>query len=43
MELPRCLGSNLASQGLIMLIGRDILSRCTLHYNGANGAFTLCV
>jgi hypothetical protein len=30
-----------ASQGFHALIGRDILSRCVLHYNGATQLFTL--
>lgn len=31
----------LASQGFHALIGRDILSKCVLHYNGATNLFTL--
>ncbi len=27
--------------GFQALIGRDILSRCIFHYNGADGVFTL--
>ena len=37
--------SSLAAQGIQALIGRDILSRCVLHYNGGTsgtgGLFTL--
>jgi hypothetical protein len=31
----------LAAQGFHALIGRDILDRCILHYNGALRAFTI--
>ncbi|GEM_PF-2869179 len=34
-------GLPLAPQGLIMLIGRDVLSRCVFHYNGSTGTFSL--
>ena len=36
-------GANLVSQGLIALIGRDILSRCTLFYNGVDGSYSLSI
>jgi hypothetical protein len=32
----------LASLGYQALLGRDVLSRCVLIYDGASGAFTLC-
>jgi predicted aspartyl protease len=41
IDAPRCMGAALQSQGLIMLIGRDVLANCTLHYNGVSGEFTL--
>ena len=31
----------LAPQGFHALIGRDILARCILHYNGSTGLFTI--
>jgi len=34
-------GANLASSGLLMLIGRDTLCQCCLNYNGVDGSFTL--
>jgi len=34
-------GANLAPQGLVALIGRDVLSNCVLIYNGPDGSFTL--
>jgi predicted aspartyl protease len=37
----RTMGANLASQGLLILIGRDVLAVCTLFYNGPSGQFTL--
>lgn len=42
-EIPRAIGANLTPQNIIMLIGRDWLSNCTLHYNGVSGDFTLSV
>lgn len=30
-----------AAQGIHVLIGRDVLSSCILHYNGADGILTL--
>lgn len=42
-DVPRARGIDLDSNGLLMLIGRDILASCTLHYNGASGAFTLTI
>jgi predicted aspartyl protease len=38
---PRAMGANLASQGLIAIIGRDILQVCTMFYNGVAGQITL--
>ena len=37
----RAYGANLASQGLVALIGRDVLQRCVLVYNGLDGSFSL--
>lgn len=41
-------GVDLTAQGqpnmpLVALVGRDILSRCVLIYNGTNGTFTLAL
>lgn len=41
LNAPRALGAALASQGLLVLIGRDVLQNCTLFYNGPTGQFTL--
>jgi hypothetical protein len=35
------LGSELRNQGIFALIGRDVLSRCILIYNGPAGHFSL--
>jgi predicted aspartyl protease len=43
LNSPRTMGASLASHGLLVLIGRDVLMNCTLHYNGANGQWTLAV
>lgn len=40
---PRTIGVELQAQGLLALIGRDLLSACTLHYNGPTGGFTLSI
>jgi len=40
-NLPVICAELLLSQGFHALIGRDILSRCLLHYNGTLGTFTL--
>ena len=41
LNSPRTVGANLAHQGLLVLIGRDVLQRCNLFYNGPLGQFTL--
>jgi predicted aspartyl protease len=41
LNSPRTMGAALASQGLLILIGRDVLQSCTLFYNGSVGQFTL--
>lgn len=40
---PRTVGAPLAAQGLLVLIGRDVLAHCMLVYNGATGSFTLSI
>lgn len=39
----RVIGAELDPQGLIALIGRDVLAYCTFFYNGHSGAVTLSV
>jgi predicted aspartyl protease len=41
LNSPRTLGAALAGQGLLALIGRDVLAYCTLFYNGPLGQITL--
>jgi predicted aspartyl protease len=41
LNAPRAMGAALASQGLLILIGRDVLQNCTFFYNGPVGQFTL--
>lgn len=41
LNAPRAMGAALASQGLLVLIGRDVLQSCNLFYNGPMGQFTL--
>jgi hypothetical protein len=41
LNVPRAMGAALGVQGLVALIGRDVLAQCTLHYNEPTGAFTL--
>jgi predicted aspartyl protease len=38
---PRTIGAALAAQGLLILIGRDVLQQCNFFYNGLVGQFTL--
>ncbi len=39
---PRTAGATLANQGLVLLIGRDLMSRGFFSYNGLAGQFTIC-
>ena len=39
----KCYGANLEPQGLIALIGRDLLSNCVLVYDGHSDTITLAV
>jgi predicted aspartyl protease len=43
INAPGVVGAPLACQGLVALIGRDLLAMCHFTYNGAAGEFTLCV
>jgi len=43
INAPRAVGAPLAVQGLLVLIGRDVLQHCTLFYNGITGSFTLSI
>jgi hypothetical protein len=42
-NVPMVMGAPLAPQGLLALIGRDVLRHCLLAYNGAIGQITLAV
>jgi hypothetical protein len=33
----------IAAQGILMLLGRDVLAHCQLVYNGLTGHFSLSV
>jgi predicted aspartyl protease len=43
LNSPRTIGAALAAQGLLVLIGRDVLQNCNLFYNGPAGQFTLSI
>lgn len=43
INAPRAIGAPLAAQGLLVLIGRDLLQHCTIYYNGITGSFTLSI
>lgn len=43
IEAPNAIGAALAPQGLLALIGRDVLQHCTLFYNGLTGEITLSI
>jgi hypothetical protein len=36
-------GQTIAGQNVIVLLGRDVLARCILVYNGPGGIFTLAM
>ena len=38
---PRGIGCDIAGQGIIALIGMDVLVNCILIVNGLDGSFTL--
>lgn len=42
-QSPRTMGAALKEQGLLLLIGRDLLQYCTLFYNGGTGQITLSI
>ena len=43
IEAPNPIGAALAAQGLLALIGRDVLQHCTLFYTGITGEITLSI
>jgi len=43
ISAPRAIAAPLAAQGLLVLIGRDVLQHCTLFYNGPAGSVSLSV
>jgi predicted aspartyl protease len=43
IEAPNAIGAALSAQGLLALIGRDVLQHCTLFYNGLTGEITLSI
>jgi predicted aspartyl protease len=43
LQAPRAVGAALAPQGLILLIGRDVLQVCTLFHNGPAGEISLAI
>ena len=43
ISMNRAIGANLFSHGIIALIGRDLLARCILTYNGPDGSFSLSI
>jgi hypothetical protein len=43
IDADRAVGAALSAQGLLALIGRDVLQSCILVYNGTTGAFSLAV
>jgi predicted aspartyl protease len=42
-QSPRAMGALLAPQGLVAIIGRDVLQHCLLVYNGGTGQITLSI
>lgn len=42
-DCPQGVGCNLSGQGIIVLLGMDLLSRCILIVNGPDGSFSLAM
>jgi hypothetical protein len=42
-QSPGTMGAALREQGLLTLLGRDLLQSCTLFYNGVTGQITLSI
>lgn len=40
---PNAIGAPLSAQGIIALIGRDVLQHCTLFYNGPAGSISFAL
>ena len=43
INVPRTIGANLKPQGLLLLIGREVLQHGTLMYNGMAGEITFAI
>ncbi len=43
INAPRAIGAPLQSQGILVLLGRDVLQHCVLVYNGPAGSFSLSI
>lgn len=43
INVERGVGVELASQGLIALVGRDVLRHCTFFYNGPDGSVSCAI
>jgi len=43
VEAPKAIGAPLKAQGLLLLIGRDVLQHALLVYNGPPGTFSLSI
>jgi len=43
INAPRAVGAPLEPQGILVLLGRDVLQHCVLVYNGPAGSFSLSI
>ncbi|MCY4548965.1 MAG: hypothetical protein OXC28_11405 [Defluviicoccus sp.] len=43
VDANRAYGASLAPQGLVALVGRDILAQCQFTYNGVDGSFSIAI
>ena len=43
VNAPRAIGAALAAQGILVLLGRDVLQHCVLVYNGTAGSISLSI
>lgn len=43
LDAAKAMGVSISKQGIIALVGRDLLKKCILVYNGADGSFSIAM
>jgi predicted aspartyl protease len=43
LDCAKAMGVHIKNQGIVVLVGRDLLSKCVMVYNGADGTVTLAM